>query len=832
MKPQSRTIIISPVTPIIFNQLYLKYAETLSCPCSTVTIPYSAFVNNTITFHPICSSIFVSQQWIQALYFPNASTYGVPDFRTTASSQFELLASFCSYIQNIMFENQIDLDNNEFISIYLQTEMEVQSQVNATIELFKSRISVRIISFLNYLKITTEANFLVSALNTNLLIITSYLDNDYPVSLLPVMYSANYDTNSPFDYSYVMCANANPFTITGFFSFSTEHNSYYHSIWFPPELNSTLVNGFFAGCTPLEGLLRSTLDCLYDMKCIKLLYDYFPALNQINFNGNHSILHEKEGNISVNEFLSDLFVEKQSIAMNYSKYFNQCASKFCTYTTTDQIDFSYAITLFISLYGGLIIILRLIASFLINFIFKCHPRNRIINLRPLQIHIHSFVKSMKRLNLFKNVDERMENSIKQQKLITRVYLVLLTGSILILLFFNSLSTQTITIIDRYPSLNAYNELQIMYTNTVKCPCSKMTIPYRTFISIFPVLHQVCSSDFITDRWISILNQSITNGISIDWRNRAFSQAQLLSNLCQLANETINDAINRFLSQYFITSSVLTENEFDEQINSTFNQFFQTTTVYFGLLVQTVRLLMQVDQPFMGPMQVDTELSSNLITNNVKNTINNQQLLQAGTRDINSTLVNCICATNPNCKSAVAIYDINHIDSSHFDFNIAYVVPGSYVGCSVTESLLLSTLECFYSSSDCFVILMNYIQEMYLYNVENPLWFDVQPLNYDRMLSRYPPNTSISIIIKEMMIEQWNSSFSYKHFYESCAPSYCTYPRKVHTKTIIGVLITMIAMIGGLIISLRLITPQLIKFITSLLTMIIRRQQQQRQPSNL
>ncbi len=87
MKPQSRTVSISHVTPLIFNELHVKYGKTLSCPCSKDTIPYKAFVSNTTTFHPVCSSIFVTQQWIEALYLKDASRYGVTDFRTTASSQ-------------------------------------------------------------------------------------------------------------------------------------------------------------------------------------------------------------------------------------------------------------------------------------------------------------------------------------------------------------------------------------------------------------------------------------------------------------------------------------------------------------------------------------------------------------------------------------------------------------------------------------------------------------------------------------------------------------------------------------------------------------------------
>ncbi len=99
MKPQSRTIIISDITPLIFNQLNLEHAETLSCPCSTISMPYKTFVSNTITFHPVCSSIFVSQQWIQALYLPNARVYPPLDFRATASSQVNqhwLLKKLCS----------------------------------------------------------------------------------------------------------------------------------------------------------------------------------------------------------------------------------------------------------------------------------------------------------------------------------------------------------------------------------------------------------------------------------------------------------------------------------------------------------------------------------------------------------------------------------------------------------------------------------------------------------------------------------------------------------------------------------------------------------------
>ena len=86
-KLQPRAITITEITPTIFKQLYLDHAATLSCPCSATTIPYETFVSNSIIFHPVCSSFFISQEWIEALYLIDASTYGVTDFRTTAHSQ-------------------------------------------------------------------------------------------------------------------------------------------------------------------------------------------------------------------------------------------------------------------------------------------------------------------------------------------------------------------------------------------------------------------------------------------------------------------------------------------------------------------------------------------------------------------------------------------------------------------------------------------------------------------------------------------------------------------------------------------------------------------------
>ena len=87
ISPQNQSFIISNITPELFMQLSNEHGDTLSCPCSTIAVLYKTFVTNTISFHPICSSIYVSKEWIQALYISYASSLLVMDFRTTAKSQ-------------------------------------------------------------------------------------------------------------------------------------------------------------------------------------------------------------------------------------------------------------------------------------------------------------------------------------------------------------------------------------------------------------------------------------------------------------------------------------------------------------------------------------------------------------------------------------------------------------------------------------------------------------------------------------------------------------------------------------------------------------------------
>jgi len=529
-------------------------------------------------------------------------------------------------------ENEKNINNTEFVTVSLLPELKVQLEINATVQLFKSTLSTRILSFIDYYRIIIQANGFVTAHGTNAMVLYANLSS-YGAEGLFSMTTFYVEANNDNTVTYISyCIADRVVTRTGIYSYDFGGGIALNS-W-SNLIDSTaykvdFINGFFTGCTPFESLLQATLDCLYEIDCLQLLNDYFPSLTQMNLDLSDYVLLANKTNHTIYNHLLNLFIEEWTTTLNYSAYLQNCNPSVCTYTTTNKINYSYAITLFISLYGGLILILRFISSFLINILLKLKSQS-IYKLSI--INQQNVIQRIKQFNLFKRVHQRTENDIKEQKLTTRIYLFLLLSMIIVLLLFNSLNTQIVTISIENPSLSTYINLQRKYSHTLTCPCSTVTISYQKFMSFSPILHQICSSDFIKDEWISSLEDCTIQYLDIDWRNRAFQQFRLLSKLCQLANKTITVAIYEFLLQPFVVSNVLTENDFNIQIEKVLNQFNQSTIIYFSHLIDAVNLYIRIDQPFM--VRFTTYGSINLAhvnTDSIQpiqdNTTDNQTLME-------------------------------------------------------------------------------------------------------------------------------------------------------------------------------------------------------------
>ncbi|CAF2956088.1 unnamed protein product [Rotaria sp. Silwood2] len=351
-----------------YQQLQDKYSATLNCPCLINTMPYKQFIIAEMTMHQICSSDFISKQWIHALFIPDASRYSAIDFRTTASSQFEVLKTLCALARDNIFDVLFNLNDTQLLSSNLLRENEIFIQTKISSERILSDTTVRLNNALKLIKLSTQSNVISSALNTNIVYSASRFVNfqtyKYISSYTGWHWTANNQTT-------ICVCHINTCTLpAGFYSFADKNDFYLHTKLVPQEHDvSDLVPGFVGSCTPYEAVFQAKFICLYDIKCIKTLADYFPRLAQLIPTIkvlNASIASKYSRNVSVSQLVEELFLEQRRISIDYNHYYAACAPKMCTYSYRKQANFAYTITMFISVYSGLRTILRFIVPLIVS----------------------------------------------------------------------------------------------------------------------------------------------------------------------------------------------------------------------------------------------------------------------------------------------------------------------------------------------------------------------------------------------------------------------------------------------------------------------------------
>ena len=178
-----------------------------------------------------------------------------------------------------------DIAHQQLISVQLLRQQDFESQVNASIQLIQSTARARTRSLVDFVQITSRSNTLVSSLMTNafLSLKRGVHDHDVLQMVATYYYTHNYfNSSSMFSKS---CSDEGLVTPAAFYStpIATGLNT---QLWPEAPIVGTIVpeasiNGFFSGCTPLDALLASTLECLYQSTCLQTWRQYFPGLNQV-----------------------------------------------------------------------------------------------------------------------------------------------------------------------------------------------------------------------------------------------------------------------------------------------------------------------------------------------------------------------------------------------------------------------------------------------------------------------------------------------------------------------------------------------------------------------
>jgi hypothetical protein len=422
------------------------------------------------------------------------------------------------------------------------------------------------------------------------------------------------------------------------------------------------------------------------------------------------------------------------------------------------------------------------------------------------VAIYAHLKNrIQTLNLFEEIEEIEEEDLKNQRISSWIFLILLVLSIFAILIYASLASVTKTIVIQQPTITVYRDLQTKYPNTLVCPCQQVLNAYSTFVTSFiPKFNQICSSDFVSDQWLNHVNYRLLTQMEyhylFDFRHSAYSFFQMLRTLCTLVSQTINDQLIQFYSTTLLTETLLSQETFIATTFAAKDEFLNTTASSFQTSLNSLRTIIRADT-------IVNRLGTSFLLSTA--------MLKRGAIDYASMMYyppdGCSCKVSFNCNTTTGIFSVvpkrypsyTHPDypympvNSYFRTHLLFHVPGINVGCFILDAVLQSNLSCLYNTS-CLSQLNTYLNS-------SSLKFNATALEVSN--SSIP---TVNDLVEQLMVDEWSFNASYDSYFAQCNPSACTYAYAKQFD-ILFIITTVMSIIGGVVTILMLLTLPLVSF---------------------
>ena len=398
------------------------------------------------------------------------------------------------------------------------------------------------------------------------------------------------------------------------------------------------------------------------------------------------------------------------------------------------------------------------------------------------------------LNLFDD-GSRDLSTIHRQKLTTRLFLLLFGIAVIILLMYTSISEQTTIETVIRPGQMTFERLQIKYSQTLRCPCKQISTTYGRFVKTKPSLHQVCSSDFVSQSWIDFTFEIDREFLlPMDARNTLSNMWQMILGLCQSASNTIIHSLQEFANSPLVTYTAVSKTYLEVQVQAVLQDVQQTAIDTF---LRDLTLI--TTTPYINGFLVG--IRTNFVLYTVEpSSYTALPLLAVPVMNRPSANTTCYCNLAQSCPTPSGFYPLRISEQGLNDiyYDVPNVtIPGLVFDCTPSSMASFSTLECFYNQS-CIDMLLTYYTRTFYVSVLN-----------DTVSSRFPRETIVQNIIDQLFLEKIVNATSFDAYYNECDPMYCIYSyfSRFH---LIFIFTTFISLIGGLNITLRLVTPYSIR----------------------
>ena len=293
--------------------------------------------------------------------------------------------------------------------------------------------------------------------------------------------------------------------------------------------------------------------------------------------------------------------------------------------------------------------------------------------------------SIRRLNLFatKTSLDNDEYSVHTQIISTRLFILLLSISLIVLLIYTSQIASTRTITIDSPSLSVYSSLYEEHGEKLTCPCTTVAVAIKNVFTLVPTMHPVCSSVFIDPSWVEGMDESIAGSTiyNRDFRARTPRYFQMLGAFCELASTSLTEAIDQFGESPIISTNVLSEGIFYSRMNASIDLIITSTVSSF------VRVLDLLQNSTYGNVLMSATLSSISFYTTADYAFSNND---TSTWQINRRYktytynnITCSCQDTSTCIEPATVYFICWISSLYFVFCTGYADRMLYIQCNFT-----------------------------------------------------------------------------------------------------------------------------------------------------
>ncbi|UJR12075.1 hypothetical protein I4U23_016253 [Adineta vaga] len=750
----------------------------------------NTFVTTQVQFHEVCSSQFIKQSWFDMIFTnENISIKSTDDFRVTLSFFWQIIAGLCNASRkswndalanfNVLLFASPSTFNEETLRIQVQTILKNQIELSQT-TMTRNLLAIRRM---------ISGNQIVSGLQTNFYFFS------HPSGSVQI---------APRVFDNCSCLN-----IEGCPRSASFINNDGHSISIP---------GMIIDCLMIDATLSSTLECYYNQTCFSLLHSSLPI--NIQPLSNTSLKHFSL-NSTIQILLYELMVEEMIINTHFDLYYSQCNPKYCSYSYTRRFHVVFVVTTIIGIFGGLsfginffapliaIIILRRKNRVLPNTIVSQIETLRQSRIRIVWTRIQSLPQYINEqvfsLNIFESSTPSTPNNIYRQRLFTRFFILLMIISSIIVGFYICLTEQNQLITVEDPSLTTYLQLYDDHSITLQCPCSQISIPYKSFLNVTFISHQVCSSDLVSSEWLTYLTRldltfipEIEEGFdgTRDFRTIGASYFQLLSTFCSMIQMNIDDAQRIFINTQFINDHVLPPSVFLQKTQTIIDSFISTTRNNFARTIDWVNVVFSRSHFLNGANVVyqitetiDNQLDIIFPTYSIYLSFSETDFTAAGV---------CSCVSyDGDCRLIPLLY----LNASYFDQSPSTLFFKIVkIGCTPLSGFQNSKISWWYN-----ITYFQYIKETYSIVINSQSTPNIKALNAS-VPSRFNEDIETNELIREMFSEiSINNNTNFDQFYNKCAPRTCTYS-KIQRRNLLASLFLLIAICGGLNKGFRLLMP--------------------------